>query len=269
MENNGQNFVAVRWVITPKMVDGVPSVKARLVAKGFQEEQNFRKDSPTCSRESIRLVLAVIASKKWKLKGFDIRRAFLQGDNIERTVYLKPPPEANTTRLWKLIKCVYGLGDAPRSFYLKLRNELLKLKMVQSSLDQGLYFFFEGSELCGMLAAHVDDIMYGGSESFSKSVIQPMSKILLFSTEHDGIFEYLGLHLIQNSDFSISVNQNSYTQSIKGISLSDSCHSDDELSPEEKECFRSAVGQLTWLAGISRPEISFHVCIAASVASSA
>ena len=102
--NEGQETVSVRWVITPKVVDGVPSVKARLVAKGFQEQQDFRKDSPTCSRESIRLTLAVIASNKWKLQGFDIRRAFLQGDKIERTVFLKPPPEANTKMLWKLNK---------------------------------------------------------------------------------------------------------------------------------------------------------------------
>ena len=33
--------------------------------------------------------------------------------------------------------------------------------------------------------------------------------------------------------------------------------------------FRSAVGQLTWLSGISRPEISFHVSVAASAASTA
>ena len=72
MLDEGQERIAVRWVITPKVVDAVPTVKARLVAKGFQEQQDFRKDSPTCSCESIRLTLAVIASSKWKLQGFDI-----------------------------------------------------------------------------------------------------------------------------------------------------------------------------------------------------
>ena len=267
--DEGQQTISVRWVITPKVVDGIPSVKARLVAKGFQEQQDFRKDSPTCSRESIRLTLAVISSKKWKLQGFDIRRAFLQGGPIDRTVYLKPPPEANTSMLWKLNKCVYGLVDASRAFYWKLRNELIKLNVVQSSIDPGLYFFFIGSELAGILAAHVDDIMHGGNSTFLKLVIQPLSKILLFSSEHHRIFEYLGLHLVQNSDFSISVNQNNYSKSIKQIQLSNNCHNDEQLLPLEKEMFRSAVGQLTWLSGISRPEIAFHVSAAASVASSA
>ena len=86
--NEGQEYMTVRWVVTPKMINGCPSVKASLVAKGYQELQDFRKDSPTCSRENIRLVLAIIASKKWKLQGFDIRRAFLQGDPIDRTVLM-------------------------------------------------------------------------------------------------------------------------------------------------------------------------------------
>ena len=41
------------------------------------------------------------------------------------------------------------------------------------------------------------------------------------------------------------------------------------MTVDEKEMIRTAVGQLTWLAGISRPEISFHVCVAACVSSSA
>ena len=41
------------------------------------------------------------------------------------------------------------------------------------------------------------------------------------------------------------------------------------MADEQKEMFRTAVGQLTRLAGISRPEISFHVCVAASVSSTA
>ena len=267
--NEGQEYMTVRWVITPKMIDGHPSVKARLVAKGFQELQDFRKDSPTCSRESIRLVLAIIASKKWDLHGFDIRRAFLQGDPIDRIVFLKPPPEANTTMLWKLNKCVYGLGDAPRSFYLKLRRELTKLNVTQSVFDQGLYFFFENSQLAGILSVHVDDIIHGGNSNFLTSVIKPLSEILMFSTEYHSMFEYLGLHLIQNSDYSISVNQTSFTKSIKKILLPPNCSNDDLLSTEAREMFRSAVGQLTWLSGISRPEIAYHVCVAATVASSA
>ena len=52
VSNEGQKCVAVRWVITPKVINGVPSTKARLCAKGFQDEQPFRTDSPTWCKES-------------------------------------------------------------------------------------------------------------------------------------------------------------------------------------------------------------------------
>ena len=201
--------------------------------------------------------------------GIDIRRAFLQGSAIDRVVVLKPPPEANTTMLWELLKCVYGLGDASRSFYLKLHNELIKLNVKQSDLDQGLYFFLENGCLAGILVVHVDDILHGGNNSFIEKVIKPLSLIFTFGTEHHRVFEYLGVELVQNSDFSISVNQNNFALSIKKIQLLEGRQPGDTLSTDEREMFRSAVGQLTWLSGISRPEISFHVCRAASVSSSA
>ena len=49
VDNLGQNFISVRWVITPKLIDGKWISKARLVARGFEEDSSkFRSDSPTC-----------------------------------------------------------------------------------------------------------------------------------------------------------------------------------------------------------------------------
>ena len=107
--NNGQPYMTNRWVVTHKNVKNQPVTKARLVAQGFQEKQDFRKDSPTCSRESVRLTLAIIASMSWKLKSLDIKTAFSQGQTIDRTIHVLPPPEAETQALWKLRKCIYEL----------------------------------------------------------------------------------------------------------------------------------------------------------------
>ena len=56
-----------------------------------------------------------------------MKTAFLQGIKIGRIIYLRPPNEANTIKVWKLQKCVYGLADAGRYWYLRVREELLKL----------------------------------------------------------------------------------------------------------------------------------------------
>ena len=67
VDNERQEIVSVRWVLSEKTQEGVSKVKARLVAQGFEEmERNFvRKDSPTCVRENFSLVLAVMENPQY------------------------------------------------------------------------------------------------------------------------------------------------------------------------------------------------------------
>ena len=71
VHNEGQQTISVSWVIKPKIMNGQHSTKARLCTRGFEELQYFSKDSPTCSREGIRITLATIASHKWQLHSLD------------------------------------------------------------------------------------------------------------------------------------------------------------------------------------------------------
>ena len=59
--------------------------------------------------------LAFVVSHKLKIKSLDRRSAFLQGQPINREIFLKPPKEAGTDKLWKLLITVYGLRDAPKA----------------------------------------------------------------------------------------------------------------------------------------------------------
>ena len=52
--------------------------KARLVARGFEEEFEERKDSPTYTRESLRMAFAISTSLKWSINTMDISSVFLQ-----------------------------------------------------------------------------------------------------------------------------------------------------------------------------------------------
>ena len=63
VEDRRQKAITVRWVITEKVKYGQIVTKARLVARGFEENtENLRKDSPTCSREAIRILIAIASS---------------------------------------------------------------------------------------------------------------------------------------------------------------------------------------------------------------
>ena len=71
------------------------------------------KDSPTVGKSTMRIFLAVPASKRWKVKTTDIKSAFLQGKELDRDVYIKPPKESETPKgfIWKLKHGLYGLKD--------------------------------------------------------------------------------------------------------------------------------------------------------------
>ena len=116
-------------------------------------------DSPTVSKECLRVVLALTASSGWSLASFDIKAAFLQGKKLDRVVFLRPPTEARIEGfIWKLKKTVYGLEDASRYWYFEFRNTAISLgcqKTVlgcqktkfQISNEENQFFTYLGMEL--------------------------------------------------------------------------------------------------------------------------
>ena len=154
VDDVGQETIDSRWIVTEKYKDGSRVVKARLVAKGFQEKCNteLRKDSPTILKVNLRLIACISSCRGWAVKSLDIRSAFLQGEILERDVFLKPPVEAGLEhQLWKLRKALYGLGDASRKWYLKVKNILLSLGVQMSVFDEALFYFQVNDGLEGLM----------------------------------------------------------------------------------------------------------------------
>ena len=74
VKDNGQETISSHWVITAKEnYDGQKQqTKARLVARGFQEEMKPQSDSPTASKDSFKLLMAVAANEDFHLASVDI-----------------------------------------------------------------------------------------------------------------------------------------------------------------------------------------------------
>ena len=259
VENKGQEYVTGKWVLKPKVIDGIHSVKARFVLRGYEESKDFRADSPTCMRSSVRLQLAVHSSLGWKLRSIDFKTAFLQGQAIHREVYMRPPYEAETNKLWKLNKTVYGLYDAPRQWYLRLKSIICELGCVLSRLDNGLFLRHENTLLIGMIVVFVDDLLWGGSSEFETTVIIPLKEALHVGSEHSSAFKYLGIKLEQNSNHTITLDQKVYIESLKLVEVSEDRlnNPSDLLTQDERKQLRSSMGQVNWAHSISRPDIGF------------
>ena len=260
--DNNQKAISVRWIITEKIINGKRIIKARLVARGFEEDTSkLRKESPTCSRESIRILIIIASSKRWDCHTVDVKAAYLQGSAIERTIYLRPPPEFNNGFLWKLKKTVYGLCDAARAWYLRVKDELSSLSVKMCDLDNSLFLWYRNGNLEGIICIYVDDFLWSGTSYFEEQVINKLKVKFLIGSSASIAFTYVGLSIKSYED-GITVDQNQYVASLNPVSISTS-RSSQRKSPlieSEKVAYRALVGQLNWVATHTRPDIAFDTC---------
>ena len=112
-------------------------------------------------------------------------------------------------------------------------------------------------KLLGLVCLHVDDFFCCGKESFFKKVISCLKETFEISKEAECNFNYLGLNILQNKE-GISVDQNGYIDELNQIPCSVS--NKESLSTLDFDVLRSSIGQLSWVAKQTRPDIAFEVC---------
>ena len=95
----------------------------RLVAKGFTQKEGIdykETFSPISKKDSIRIILALVAHFDLELQQMDVKTAFLNGD-LEDEVYMKQPEGFSSREgehlVFKLKKSMYGLKQASCQWY--------------------------------------------------------------------------------------------------------------------------------------------------------
>ena len=221
IEDSGQKCISTRWICTLKETKDGVKTKAKLVARGFEEigKEDMQKDSPTCTNESLKVILSVFAQRKWTPCSMDIKIAFLQGKEIDRDIFIRPPNEANSRgKVWHLQKCVYGLNDASLQWYKRVKDVLLKLGGNMSKVDPAVFFWMKENEVTGVFACHVDDFIWGGTKHFEKTVIDEIRKTFKIGKEENKAFQYIGLELSSDGN-KVSLQQTKYADILKPISI--------------------------------------------------
>ena len=147
---------------------------------------------------------------KWAIESIDISSAFLQGDPLQRDVYIIPPSDICTEGVaWKLKCCIYRLNDAPRAWYEKVKSEMKFSGATLSKFDNALFMWHRKDKLIGILVTHVDDFVFGGIDEWKKSVIGMIRKKFKISSSHSSSFNFLGLAVEQDED-EIAISQKIY-----------------------------------------------------------
>ena len=122
----------MRWVLTYKPDLSNPKgrkAKARIVVLGYEhpEAEELQTASPTLGRTGKHLLLQWSALNQCTVESADVKSAFLQGDGTELKendpIYVQAMAEvAHALNVpvgsaVKIVKAVYGLGNAPRSWF--------------------------------------------------------------------------------------------------------------------------------------------------------
>ena len=251
--------MSTRWVITEKQYsDGSKRPKARLVVRGFEEREDTQKDAPTASKTSLRIAFGFACDKGWEIETIDVKAAFLQSRCIERDVYVTPPIEAKTNnQLWRLRKPVYGLIDAARSWFLSLKDELIKCGCKQSRLDKAVFRWTDNNILEGIFVLHVDDFLITGSIKFFNAVGGHIITKYIIGKRKNGHFEYVGLKISKTSS-RITVDQNAYAEEIEIPNFNvKGRKNDSKVTQAELHDLRCIVGQVQWVSSQTRPDLSY------------
>ena len=257
------NPISVGWIYT----DTEKKRKARLVARGFQEAplSSTSTVSPTCRKESMRLLFSITASSKWTIQSIDITSAFLQGKEMDREVYLIPPPEYKTKGvLWKLKKCVYGLSDAARMWYDMVKDQITSAGIEKCPHDDAFFYWFRDDCISGMMSIHVDDFMFSGDSNFTELLASSVMQRFAVGSQLESEFNFLGLHVNQDTESKvIYVSQHNYIiEELSPIQITAKRkgQKNHALAPDEYRKFKSLIGKLLWLSTQTRPDISFEIC---------
>ena len=273
-----ENIMRCRWILTWKPIDDENErsesrshpkhkPKARLVVLGFQDPEvdSIPRDSPTLTKLGRMLILQIAASRKWEIGSFDIKTAFLRGEEksnrilgIEPPVELKDRLKLKDQEILQLMKGAYGRVDAPYLWFMELKKALEELNFVQSPFDPCTFVLFNHEEntLEGVIGIHVDDGLCCGNQKFHDK-LNLLEKKFPFGSRKHKEFTFTGLRISQKPDFSIQVDQTQYVNDINPISLAKGRRnqSQDVVTEEERQGLRAVIGSLQYAAINTRPDL--------------
>nr|GEV49249.1 putative ribonuclease H-like domain-containing protein [Tanacetum cinerariifolium] len=253
--------------------------KARLVAQGHTQEEgiDYEEVFALVERiEAIRLFLAYASFMGFMVYQMDVKSAFLYG-TIKEEIYVCQPlgfedPD-HPDKVYKVVKALYGLHQAPKDWYETLANYLLENGFQRGKIDQTLFVKRQNGDIL-LVQIYVDDIIFG---STNKDLCKSFEKLMKDKFQMSSMWElifFLGIHVKQKKD-EIFINQDKYVAEIlRKFGLTDGKSASTPIDTEKPllkdpdgedvdvHIYSSMIGSLMYLTS-SRPDIMFAVCACA------
>ena len=280
----GHRPIGCKWVYkTKKDHKGkVEKFKARLVAKGFTQREGVDYEatfSPVSSKDSFRVIMALVAHFDMELHQMDVKTAFLNGD-LKEEVYMVQHEGFVANDSGKLVcrlkKSIYGLKQASRQWYLKFHSVVTSYGFVENKVDQCIYCKVSGRKFI-FLILYVDDILLASSDlgllhetkrmlsnNFDMKDLGEASFVLGIEIHRNRSCRLLGLSQRAYVDrvlerFNMQLCKPGIAPVCKGdkLSLSQCPQSDIEKAQMKNIPYASALGSIMYAQVCTRPDIAF------------
>ncbi|GJR28955.1 putative ribonuclease H-like domain-containing protein [Tanacetum coccineum] len=233
----------------------LPSGKKAIGTKweeGIDYDEVF---APVARIEAIRLFLAFASYMGFTVYQMDVKSAFLYG-TIEEEVYVHQPPgfvdPAHPNKVYKVIKALYGLHQAPRAWYETLSSFLMENGFRRGTIDKTLFIKKKKSDIM-LVQVYVDDIIFGSTKKSMCTEFEDLKQ------QPDGIFisqdKYVA-DILKKFDFWSIRTATTPIESNKPLVK------DEDGEDVDVHVYRSMIGSLMYLTA-SRPDIMFAVCACA------
>ncbi|GJZ16504.1 putative ribonuclease H-like domain-containing protein, partial [Tanacetum coccineum] len=272
------NAIGTKWVYRNKKDERgvVVRNKARLVAQGHRQEEGIDYDevfAPVARLEAIRIFLAFASYMGFIVYQMDVKSAFLYG-KIDEEVYVSQPPgfldPKYPEKVYKVVKALYGLHQAPRAWYATLSTFLLKNGYRRGTIDKTLFLKKDKHDII-LVQVYVDDIIFGSTKKSWCDEFEALMKSRFQMSSMGELTFFLGLQVKQKPN-GIFISQDKYVAEIlkkfdfasvktasTPIETQKPLVKDEEASDVDVHLYRSMIGSLMYVTA-SRPDIMFAVC---------
>ncbi|GJV76340.1 putative ribonuclease H-like domain-containing protein [Tanacetum coccineum] len=249
--------------------------KPDLVAQGHRQEEGIDYDevfAPVARIEAIRLFLAFASYMGFMVYQMDVKSAFLYGE-IDEEVYVTQPKGFEDPHfpkhVYKVVKALYGLHQAPRAWYARLSTFLLKHNYRRGTIDKTLFIKKNSRDII-LVQVYVDDIIFGSTKKAWCDEFEVLMKGEFEMSAMGELTFFLGLQVKQKPD-GIFISQDKYVQDMLKKFDMESVRTAttpyEASKPKSKDepndainvhLYRSMIGSLMYLTA-SRPDIMFAV----------
>ncbi|GJX75026.1 putative ribonuclease H-like domain-containing protein [Tanacetum coccineum] len=165
-------------------------------AKGIDYDKVF---APVARIEAIRLFLAFASFIGFIVYQMDVKSAFFYG-TIDEEVYVSQPPgfvnPDHPKNVYKVVKALYGLHQAPRAWYATLSTFLEKHGYRRATIDKTLFIKKDKKHIM-LVQVFVDDIIFGSTRKSWCDEFEALMKGRFQMSSMGELIFFLGLQVKQ------------------------------------------------------------------------